>query len=406
MTPYLIELPYSKSISNRILIVQALSGNAIEVSGLSDSTDTTRLAAILTSDDKLIDAGDGGTTFRFLLPFLCLKDGIFLLTGTNRMQQRPIAELVESLRKLGAKIEYEATVGFPPLKIFGGNLQGGAVEVDVSRSSQFATALLLIAPFLPMGLKLTMKGEIVSSSYIDMTLNLMSRVGISFKNHGNSIEVPAQKISQVSIAVERDWSSAAFWYLLVAVYRGKQVRMNGLVATGIQGDEIAAELFSQLDVVTRYEDSATLISTIGSYLSKDVIEFDLKSTPDLAPALMAACFALKQPARFTGIAHLRFKESDRLKVLQTIFTSAGAKVEVDDTIFQLLQFPIEFSSVDVNPSDDHRIAMTFGMLAAAGFPFRIAHPEVVGKSYPNFWSQLSELGCIIPFIESSSEAEN
>jgi 3-phosphoshikimate 1-carboxyvinyltransferase len=406
MTLFSIELPYSKSISNRLLIVQALSGNLLEISGLSDSTDTSRLAAVLISNAERIDAGDGGTTFRFLLPFLCLRDGVHSLTGTTRMQQRPIAELVEALRQLGAQIEYEATTGFPPLKIHGGNLKGGTVAIDVSRSSQFATALLLIAPFLPLGLKLNLKGEIVSSSYIDMTLNLMSRIGVRFHHQGNSIEVPAQNISHASIEVERDWSAAAFWYLLVAVTRGKQVRMKGLVASGVQGDEVAAELFSHLGVVTSFEVSLTLISTSGFYLPKEEIEFDLKSTPDLAPALMAACFALKQPARFTGVAHLQFKESDRLQVLQAIFTSAGALVEVDENSFQLLQFPLEFSPVDVNPLDDHRIAMTFGILAAAGFHFRIAHPEVVSKSYPDFWSQLSALGFTIPFIESSSEVEN
>lgn len=401
MTILKVELPFSKSISNRLLILQTLSGNAFSINYLSDSSDTIKLQSILNDSGQLVDAGDGGTTFRFLLPYFALRKEDVVLTGTKRMLNRPVRELVDTLRSMGAAIDYLEKDDYPPLRIHGGGLRGGSVHVDVSRSSQFASALLLIAPFIKSGIELTLNGDAVSASYIDLTLKVMEQVGFSYGRNERSITIPFQQPKYTSVKVERDWSSAAFWYLLVAVKRDVTVEFSELLFSGVQGDQQAATLFLELGVKSIAKENGVVISAVKDFTLSEKISFNLKSTPDLGPALITACFALKQPAVFNGVSHLRYKESDRLQALYTVFTAAGAKVILSDDRFELLDFPAHFIPVVVDPMDDHRIAMTFGVLGAIGFPFKIKHPEVVGKSYPKFWEQLVMHGFHVPLATAN-----
>lgn len=402
MITFDVDLPFSKSISNRLLILRALSNPSFSIEGLSDSTDTERLRAILSSDSSLIDAGDGGTTFRFLLPLLSFRKGEFVLTGTERMKKRPIRELVDALREIGAVIDYLEEDGFPPLRICGGELKGGSLSVDVSRSSQFASALLLIAPFMKNGLRLHLTGSLVSESYIELTLKVMQQLGFTSRRNDREVLIPYQQLECPSMAVERDWSSAAFWYLLVATQRDVSINLTGLSFTGVQGDEQLADYFSELGIATNASEQGVMLSARQDYKVCKSLLFDLKSTPDIAPALMSACYSLKQPARFTGVSHLRYKESDRLQVLGDVFSKGGAKVSISDDELELQEFPTDFLPVTVRPENDHRIAMSFGVLAAAGLPFQIMNPEVVRKSYPQFWSQLAKFGFNVPIISSTT----
>lgn len=402
MTMMKVELPFSKSVSNRLLILKALSGDAITIHNLSDSSDTSTLQSILNNPGQLVNAGDGGTTLRFLLPYFALREYDVVITGTKRMLNRPVRELVDALRSMGAVIDYEQEDGFPPLHIHGGSLKGGSIQVDVSRSSQFASALLLIAPFIKGGMTLSLNGDPVSDSYIYLTLKVLEQAGFSHSRMERSIAIPFQQPVDISVSVERDWSSTAFWYALVALKRDLSVQFPGLSFSGVQGDQLTATYFSELGVQSICEELSIRIYSSKEFTRANKVSFNLKATPDVGPALISACFALKQPALFSGVAHLRYKESDRLKLLCDVFIAAGAKVSLSEDQLELLEFPSHFIPVVVDPMDDHRIAMAFGMLAAAGLPFKIKHPEVVGKSYPNFWEQLAMFGFHIPFVTENT----
>lgn len=387
-----VRLPFSKSISNRLLLLSAFSKGNVTINGLSEATDTVRLRRLLEQRGSSFDAGDGGTTLRFLLPYLALSGLDCTLTGTERMNLRPVRELVDALRTIGADIRYLVTEGYPPVHILPSPIKGGNVTVDTSRSSQFASALMLAAPFISGGLTIQLSGSRVSDSYLIMTMRILAAAGIVFDSDGSTIRIPQQELPKIVFDVERDWSSAAFWYQLVSLQPGSSLLLQDLRKGSFQGDEIVSDHFARLGVMTSQTAEGVRIDSCPLPDSTVPLEFDLQSTPDLAPALVVACFGRKIPAVFTGIEHLRFKESDRLLVLQKYLTILGARVLHEGGRFELRSFPDQVASLTVDPHDDHRIAMAFAILGSACRGVRVSQPDVVRKSYPEFWDQLAACG--------------
>lgn len=397
-----VVLPFSKSISNRLLILQALSPNKFAIKNLSDADDTALLQELLQKGQGLLDARDAGTAFRFLTAYCSLVPGKYMLTGTERMMERPVGELVDALRLLGASIEYAGSPGFPPLHITGGGLHGGEVELDGRQSSQFASALLLIAPFIPGGLRVRLSGSAVSASYIDMTIRLMKDAGWKIQRDSADILIPEQQIKVASAEVEPDWSSATFWFEFVALYPSARLRIKGLRSSGVQGDQMAAIHFKLLGIDSKQEGGDVLLTSAEKSSVSSPLEFDLRSTPDLAPALIMACAGLKIRAVFTGLSHLRIKESDRLEVLAGILSSAGVLLVAGESSIELTAFPDTYGPLMVNPKKDHRIAMAAAMFSTICGEVVITDERVVAKSYPEFWHQLSVAGFELTYLENGT----
>ena len=385
-----VSLPPSKSISNRILIIKAICGQHFEIRNISQSTDTQFLQNILESQNEIINAGDGGTTFRFLTAYLCLTEGEKILTGSNRMKERPVGTLVNALKELGAQIEYTERENYPPLLIRGGTLKGGEISVDASGSSQFISALLLIAPMLKEGLKLHLIGTKVSEPYIDMTLRLMGEFGIKYEKDFNSITIPYQQYNVKDIEVESDWSSAAFFYQIASLAdKSLQLHLKGLKKSSIQGDKIIADLMHYFKVETTYENDGVLLTKGNERIPK--LRFNFSSYPDLVPSLLATCGAMGVNATVWGINHLRLKESDRITALQNELGKTGVKFYEKDENF-ICEGKMNRTDLLVNTYSDHRIAMAFAPLALLFGKIDIENPDVVKKSFPGFWNELVKLG--------------
>ena len=387
-----IELPTSKSIANRLLIASALSKNSFEISDLSQAEDTRILQKSLLGESLTIDVGMAGTAFRFLTAYLTIQKGERVLTGAERMKQRPIKILVEKLRELGASIDYLGKEGFPPLKITGSKLQRKELTIDGSVSSQYITALLLIAPYLKNGLKLNLTGDLVSLPYIDLTIALMKKLGIEVKRIDRLIEVSEGEYSSTkSVAVEKDWSSAAFFYQAVALGKGS-VLLKGLRSDSIQGDRQCIELFEKLGVTTEFSEKGVHLVNNDNF-NKELLELNMVETPDLIPSVAATASQLVKSCKISGVKTLRIKESNRVEALKNELGKVGVElVEPDaDTIVVLradqINQPLKFDTYN-----DHRIAMCLAPLAFTHRGVLIDNIEVVKKSFPNFWKELEKCG--------------
>lgn len=401
-----IDLTPSKSESNRALIIQALCTEKFEIKNLATAEDTLVLKQILNSvvtnpkAGTTYDVGASGTAMRFLTAFFSTKPGIHILTGSNRMKNRPIGILVNALRDLGAVIEYLGEDGFPPLKITGQVLKGTELEMDGNVSSQFISALLMISPELPNGLVIKFKGEVTSRPYVNMTLKMMEEFRVYGQWHDNYISVSKQKYHKKSepyylFEVEADWSSASYWHAIAALSKDADFTIKGLKHTSLQGDSIVGALFTFLGVKTEYIQDGIHLKKIESY--KEHFGFDFSDCPDLAQTFAVVLSALKIPALFNGMHTLRIKETDRVIALKNELKKLGVEVEIinDNSIEinppEILQTPT--SSIDTY--DDHRMAMAFSALAMKLDFIIIDHPEVVKKSYPDFWNDLKSVGFII-----------
>jgi len=315
-------LPASKSVSNRLLIMRALERSKVLFDDLSEAEDTYMMRLYLSfintcagSDIPLsLDTHNAGTVFRFLLAYLARQDGKWLLTGGERMRQRPIGALVDALRSLGADIKYTEKEGFPPLLIHGKNLNGGEVELNASSSSQYVSALMLIAPYLSGGLTIRLKTKPVSSTYIDMTTALMQNFGAQVSMSQREIRVEQGSYRVNKVRVERDWSAAAFWYEMVAFNAGSSVHLPGLSENSVQGDRFLTTVFARLGVDSDFTEDGLVLRHSGK-LAK-TIDFDFTNAPDIVPSVMVACAGLGVEAHFSGIEHLRIKESDRILSMQ------------------------------------------------------------------------------------------
>ncbi len=365
-----IDLPASKSISNRLLIIQSLSKKRFKIENLSDSDDTKSLKKALDSKENIIDIGHAGTSFRFLTSYLSIKDGKrFILTGSERIKERPIKELVTVLEKMGAKIEYLENDGFAPLTIKGTRLEGGKVEINGDVSSQFITSILLIAPTLEKGIELKIKGELVSKPYVTMTLKLMNRFGIESSWENNIIKIASQHYIAKDYKVEADWSAASFWFEIAALSKNCNIKLNGLQQDSIQGDKKSIDIFCNLGVDSKFKDGK-LILTKNQTISACKI-YNLIETPDLYQPLRCTLFSENITANFSGSHTLKYKETNRIMSVDTELKKINS-TRIIDTY------------------KDHRMAMSFTPLCLKFGELQINDVEVVNKSYPNFWIDLQK----------------
>lgn len=389
-----ILLPSSKSVSNRLLIISALSGNRVKVKQLSDSDDTALMMKLLNSSDTFKDAGHAGTTMRFLTAFYATGDQEVVLSGSERMKQRPIKELVDSLILLGADIEYLENPGFPPLKIRGKKLRGGEIKINSGVSSQYISALLMIAPLLRNGLKMQLTGDTISSSYIDMTLTLMKQAGASVLREGNKISVSEGMYTESEFTAEPDWSSASYWFMLAGLHQNSRILLRGMKAESCQGDATIRDLFLQLGVDSIFLEEGLLLQNSSPVWDEFI--FDFRNIPDMVQSFIPYCIARNIPFRFSGCRTLRIKETDRVQALYQELFKFGVEIsftEDGDTIWWKGDSQPDWErSVTVNTYKDHRMALAFAPLSVLSPDLKIDDPAVVSKSYPGYWKDLSDAG--------------
>ncbi|MDR1879678.1 MAG: 3-phosphoshikimate 1-carboxyvinyltransferase [Tannerellaceae bacterium] len=389
-----VALPASKSISNRILILNALSGNFYETENLSDSDDTRVMIEALNSGGADFNIKAAGTAMRFLTAFLANCEGEWTITGTERMRNRPIQPLVDALTALGARIEYIEKRGFPPLRIFGRPLPGGEVSLPGNISSQYISALLMIAPTMKNGLAIRLEGEVISAPYIHLTVGLMEQYGVKVDWKGDALNIPHQAYRPIPFRVESDWSAASYWYTVAALSEGAEIELPGLSKSSMQGDSMVAKLFSQLGVTTTHTPSGVKLSRTGRRCKRFVYNF--VDVPDLAQTLAVACALLGVPFLFSGLQSLRIKETDRVDALMRELRKLGYVLK------NSRNHTLKWSGERCEPAEghaiatyeDHRMAMAFAPAALAG-AVTIADPSVVTKSYPRFWKEMERAGFTI-----------
>ena len=395
-----IFLSGSKSESNRLLILQALYPD-IEIENIASCDDTTTLQKALASQEDILDIHHAGTAMRFLTAYLAATtQKEITLTGSPSMLQRPIGPLVDALRDMGAAITYTGKQGYPPLKIAPATLSGN-VTIDAGVSSQYISALALIGPYLKKGLTLTLTGNITSKPYIDMTLSLLSSIGAKSTFKGHDIRIlPLKKSNKVKIAVEGDWSSASYFYSLVALSKKRCVHLSSFKTNSLQADATLASLYETLGVTTTAIDSQTIALSKNDAPLPAGFKADLTPSPDLAQTIAVTCFGLGIACHLTGLHTLKIKETDRLVALQNELTKLGAVVHITQDTLLLESHEIAFGNrtqdIEIATYDDHRMAMAFGVLAEL-FSVTIQDPMVVTKSYPAFYSDLKKMGISADF---------
>lgn len=397
-----VQLNGSKSISNRVLIIDALCNHQLQLENISNADDTVFLQQILQSNDAVLDAGAGGTTFRFLTAYLSTQEGReVVLTGSERMQQRPIKILVDALLQLGADISYVNNEGFPPLRIRGKKLKGGKISLPADTSSQYITALLLIAPTLQEGLTLELIGKIVSVPYIKMTLKIMEYFGVKSTFTNNIITVESSQYEPKPFYIEGDWSAASYYYSIAILAKEATITLKGLTAQQIQGDAVIADIATKFGVQTTYNNKAVTL-TKTAQVQPAHFQYDFLECPDLAQTVVSFCAALQTAMNCNGLQTLRIKETDRIAALDIELQKLGlaSLVEIDSNAWKLNI--LDQSQININlpihTYEDHRMAMAFAPLVIKTNEILIEEPNVVTKSYPLFWKDLAALGFTISSI--------
>lgn len=391
-----ISLNSSKSIANRALIIQALTPSHFEIDNLSNADDTVVLDKLLKSTSPVLDAGAGGTTYRFLTAYLSTQEGReVVLTGSERMQERPIGVLVDALRALGADITYEKNEGFPPLRIKGKKLEGGSVAIPAHTSSQYISSLLMIAPTLSKGLELELVGDIVSLPYIQMTINLMKYFGAVAKLEGHIIKVEPGAYQARPFFVEADWSAASYYYSLAMLSSEANIQLNGLDEESTQGDAEIARILNQWVSTTYGENKVHLKKKAHQFTG--VFQYDFLECPDLAQTVISALASLKIDASLQGLKTLLIKETDRVAALNQELGKYGVELagSVEDNQWSLKSqnFDAQTNPIpEIQTYEDHRMAMAIAPLALITGKVIIAEPDVVTKSYPKYWEDLKSLG--------------
>ncbi|MXN91078.1 3-phosphoshikimate 1-carboxyvinyltransferase [Flavobacterium sp. Sd200] len=398
-----IKITGSKSETNRLLLLQALYPGII-IGNISESDDSHAMQQALASTDSVIDIHHAGTAMRFLTAYFALQEGReVVLTGSQRMKERPIGVLVDALRSLGVQIEYTENEGYPPLKIMGRKLTQSGVSINAGVSSQYITALLLIAGRLENGLELTLEGELTSIPYIKMTLGLLDEVGIENSFADNKITVKSATNNQqpATITVESDWSSASYFYSIVALSKvGTAITLSAYKQNSLQGDSALAEIYKDFGVETSFQDNAITLTKLN--LKPETLNFELNNTPDIAQTIAVTCFGLGIGCYLTGLHTLKIKETDRLEALKTELEKFGATITVTNDSLTLEPHNLFDPSEALTPAlegkgeavatyNDHRMAMAFAPLAIKT-PFIIQDAGVVSKSYPTFWEDMKVLG--------------
>ncbi|MES2428873.1 MAG: 3-phosphoshikimate 1-carboxyvinyltransferase [Bacteroidota bacterium] len=403
-----VHLTGSKSECNRALIIEALSGDKVRVENISDAADAVTLSKVLgltlqtvgyepqpvthQLEHKVVNIGPAGTAMRFLTAYYTLQDEEVVLTGSERMKQRPIGILVDALRKLGAEISYEENEGFPPIRIKGNIDQAtNSISIKGNISSQYITALLLIAPKLPMGLEIHIEGDLTSRPYVEMTLAMLAQAGIQHVWTDNVISIANQEFKETILPVEPDWSAASYWYAIAALADNADLFLHGLTQYSLQGDSVITEIMANFGITSQFKDGGVHLVKEAKPISRKI--FDLKECPDLAQTIIVVCAALNHEATFTGLETLKIKETDRILALQNELGKMGVKLIEKGQTYKLdcsEKFIPE--TMFINTYDDHRMAMAFAPLALIIPELEVEDALVVEKSYPAFWTDLEKVG--------------
>ncbi len=389
---YQIIISGSKSESNRLLILQQLFPE-ITIDNLSDSDDTHHLQEALSSSNEIADIGHAGTAMRFLTAFFATQEGkTKILQGSDRMHNRPIEILVNALRDLGADIDYLEKEGYPPLKITGKKLLKNKVSINGNVSSQYISALMLIAPSLQNGLEIYLEGKITSVPYIKMTLALLHQVNVEASFEGNSIHIQSKENVDIQdIVVESDWSSASYFYSLISLSKiGSSVKLSAYKKDSLQGDSCLARIYQHFGVTTVFEENSIVLTKEKEHSSETLVE-DLKNAPDIAQTIAVTCFGLGVACDLSGLHTLKIKETDRLEALREELTKLGADINVTNETLHLKASEKINKNIKITTYNDHRMAMAFAPLAFK-VPIVILDAEVVTKSYRNFWNDMKQIG--------------
>ena len=386
-----IAITGSKSETNRLLLLQALFPN-ITLANTSNSDDSEVMQKALVGNDEIVDIHHAGTAMRFLTAYFAVNEGReVVLTGSQRMTERPIKVLVEALQQLGAQITYEKEEGYPPIRIKGQKITASKVSIPANVSSQYISALLLVAPKLENGIELTLVGDITSIPYIKMTLALLNDLDIQTSFEGNVIKVyPKKEVESKVMTVESDWSSASYFFSLVALANTASISLTSYKETSLQGDSALVEIYKQMGVTSQFEGNKITLTKQSNFEYKDV-KFDLNNTPDIAQTIVVTCLGLGIGCHLTGLHTLKIKETDRLEALRIELTKLGANISVTNDSLTLVATNDIKHEVRIDTYNDHRMAMAFAPLGLK-VPIVINNADVVSKSYPDFWSDLKKLG--------------
>lgn len=389
----IITIPGSKSESNRLLILKACYPNIL-IANLSNSDDTVSLLKGIEQVDGIVDIHHAGTAMRFLTAYFASKKGTELtLTGSKRMQERPIKVLVEALKNMGAEIYYLKNEGYPPLKIIGADLNVSLVTLNANISSQYISALMLIASSLKNGLTINLEGKITSIPYINMTLDLLKKVGVLGTFSNNKIQIkPTKTINSITVNVESDWSSASYYYSIIALSRNFELTLNNFSKNSMQGDSKIISIFEKLGVETIFNKNDN--SILLRYIKTEIIDYlslNLNESPDIAQTLAVTCFGLGIHCKLEGLKTLKIKETDRLLALKTELEKLGANVTITEQSIEVFRSRKIIENITIETYQDHRMAMAFAPLVLK-VPINIIEPNVVTKSYGTFWKDLLKIG--------------
>ncbi|MFY0713840.1 3-phosphoshikimate 1-carboxyvinyltransferase [Seonamhaeicola sp. NFXS20] len=385
-----IEITGSKSESNRLLLLQALFPE-IELSNVSNSDDSNLMIKALASKEKVVDIHHAGTAMRFLTAYFSVQEGReTVLTGSKRMKERPIKILVDALQELGAEINYVENEGFPPINIIGKKLTKNKVSLKANVSSQYISALLLIASKLENGIELTLEGDITSVPYINMTLSLLNEIGVKTSFENNTITVYPSKANIKPLVVESDWSSASYYFSIVALSAvGTEITLSSYKENSLQGDSCLVEIYKHFGVSSNFKENSITLKKESSKINS--LTLDLKHAPDIAQTIAVTCFALGVSCDLTGLHTLKIKETDRLVALKTEIEKLGGRVDITDKSLHLKTSNSIKELVSIATYNDHRMAMAFAPIALKK-PIIIEDAMVVSKSYPTFWEDLKSIG--------------
>ncbi len=387
----------SKSISNRLLIIKGLANSNCTISNLSTSDDTRKLITLQSGIEScersgismILDVKNAGTVARFLTAYLVPRDGTWLITGTGRMMQRPMDGIVDCLKQVGGRITYAGSEGFLPIKIVGCDIRGRTVKIDASKSSQFLSAIMMIGPYFENGLNILLEKKPVSLPYVEMTAKLMQKFGAHVKISPDMVEVLPGKYDFHTTTVEPDWSSASYFYELLALAEDGELEIEGLSRNSVQGDSKIAEIFTNFGIETNYTATGILLKKTNK-LAVD-LSLDFIGNPDIVPSVMATCTALNIKAVFKNIGHLKYKESNRIEALKSELSKIGAKLTVRNESVILNPTGKVNNDLFFKTYDDHRMAMAMAPLSMKYPNVMIDEPDVVNKSFPEFWDEFKKL---------------